>query len=965
MAITLDSLRKTVKKNKGKSQALAWLADMERASGDYEAALKLVDEALAASPSDVPAMLVRAKILAGQQDFAGSVMEYKKVLAKDPFCLSAHKRMGEAYDQLGKTAERNACFRRVHDMDPLDSFWKEEYDVLPEEQESDLAAPPMDDDSFTMNMDSEANADSEDNVFANLASSLPNSDDEDNASVDDLLKSLNSASDGVDDEGNAQEQSYDGSDVLSTSEVSSAITGILGGDDDLDSADGQSSGVSANASPFSPLNAAAVNAAPKSEDNLFSLDVPSEAESQPTNVDDAFSSIFGDDDLPEEKPAEASDSLSDWSPSATPAAETAESVEMPKEEDKATNVDDAFSSIFGDDDLPEEKPAEASDSLSDWSPSATPAAETAESVESPKEEDKATNVDDAFSSIFGDDDLPEEKPAEASDSLSDWSPSATPAAETAESVETPKEEDKATNVDDAFSSIFGDDDLPEEKPVEESPVESDAEKTDSLAEEASNDDSFGGLFEKSADAEFSLDESPAEKPAEESSQASEESSESSLPHMDFADDEVESIETAKNEDSDLNVDGAFSSIFGDDDAFEEKPAEETLTETPAEQTSETLSAPADELASEDDSFGSLFEKSADANFNLDEKEDVTASAPESPAEAPVAEAPAPEIAEVSEPETAKSEDISSSVNGAFDALFEDEKNDEAPIEDAFADAAPVEGAQAQPLPVEEFSLNNDNLELPSDKKEDAPKDENLADEMGGAFASMFGNEDDLSLPDEKAEEPTEKKTAEASLSQEATSAAIEEEDVKDSVDDSFDSIFGADEDLPEEKSDFVQTEKIALTSATDMVAEQAESAEPVVETENSAEPLAKAPSAELDSIDSEVSNAFKGLFDEDDTLSESDEPSNKGVDYLMSGDSDDEVAASLVNNAEAPLSRGAADLDDSLNTRTLADIYMEQGVYNKALEIYADLVKKDPDNAEIKARYDEIEKLCREKFGEA
>ena len=911
MAITLDSLRKTVKKNKGKSQALAWLADMERASGDYEAALKLVDEALAASPSDVPAMLVRAKILAGQQDFAGSVMEYKKVLAKDPFCLSAHKRMGEAYDQLGKTAERNACFRRVHDMDPLDSFWKEEYDVLPEEQESDLAAPPMDDDSFTMNMDSEANADSEDNVFANLASSLPNSDDEDNASVDDLLKSLNSASDGVDDEGNAQEQSYDGSDVLSTSEVSSAITGILGGDDDLDSADGQSSGVSANASPFSPLNAAAVNAAPKSEDNLFSLDVPSEAESQPTNVDDAFSSIFGDDDLPEEKPAEASDSLSDWSPSATPAAETAES------------------------------------------------------VESPKEEDKATNVDDAFSSIFGDDDLPEEKPAEASDSLSDWSPSATPAAETAESVETPKEEDKATNVDDAFSSIFGDDDLPEEKPVEESPVESDAEKTDSLAEEASNDDSFGGLFEKSADAEFSLDESPAEKPAEESSQASEESSESSLPHMDFADDEVESIETAKNEDSDLNVDGAFSSIFGDDDAFEEKPAEETLTETPAEQTSETLSAPADELASEDDSFGSLFEKSADANFNLDEKEDVTASAPESPAEAPVAEAPAPEIAEVSEPETAKSEDISSSVNGAFDALFEDEKNDEAPIEDAFADAAPVEGAQAQPLPVEEFSLNNDNLELPSDKKEDAPKDENLADEMGGAFASMFGNEDDLSLPDEKAEEPTEKKTAEASLSQEATSAAIEEEDVKDSVDDSFDSIFGADEDLPEEKSDFVQTEKIALTSATDMVAEQAESAEPVVETENSAEPLAKAPSAELDSIDSEVSNAFKGLFDEDDTLSESDEPSNKGVDYLMSGDSDDEVAASLVNNAEAPLSRGAADLDDSLNTRTLADIYMEQGVYNKALEIYADLVKKDPDNAEIKARYDEIEKLCREKFGEA
>ena len=206
------------------------------------------------------------------------------------------------------------------------------------------------------------------------------------------------------------------------------------------------------------------------------------------------------------------------------------------------------------------------------------------------------------------------------------------------------------------------------------------------------------------------------------------------------------------------------------------------------------------------------------------------------------------------------------------------------------------------------------------------------------------------------------------MSQESTSAAIEEDAVKD-VDESFDSIFGADDDLPEEKADFAsaapaapveaaQTEKVALTTATDMVAEQAaEESHPAEKQE--------APSAELDSIDSEVSNAFKGLFDEDDTLTESDEPNNKGVDYLMSGDSDDEVAASLVNNADAPLSRGAADLDDSLNTRTLADIYMEQGVYNKALDIYADLVKKNPDNAEIKSRYDEIEKLCREKFGEA
>ncbi len=798
MAITLDALRKTVKKNKGKSQALAWLADMERASGDYEAALKIIDEALAASPSDVPAMLVRAKILAGQQDYAGSVSEYKKVLAKDPFCLSAHKRMGEAYDQLGKTTERNMCFRRVHDMDPLDSFWKEEFDILPEDQDTNLAAPPMDDDSFTMDMDSESGADGEDNVFANLASSMPNSDEEDNASVDDLLKSLNSASDGNEEVADNQDQSYGGSDVLSTSEVSSAITGILGGDDDL--VDGQAGEASANASPFSSSNALASDVAPKSDDNLFSLDASSESESQPTNVDDAFSSIFGEDDAFEEKPAEASDSISDWSPSATPVADADESLETPKEEDKATNVDDAFSSIFGDDDLPEEKPAETSESLSDWSPSATPVAEAEESLEAPKEEDKATNVDDAFSSIFGEDDVFEEKSAE----------------------------------------------------------ETLSEKTDAPA--------------------------------------------------DLSADTNEAVAEAQSE-----------------------PAEE-------------------------DSFGGLFEKSADAEFSVEGNDAGLADAEETPA---------PAVAEASEPQQAEaSENISESVDGAFEALFEDEKNDEAPIEDAFANAAP-EGVQAEPLPVDDFSLNNDNLELPNESKE-SPKEESIADEMGGAFASMFGGEDDLALPEEKPEEPTEKKTAEAPLSQEATSAAIEEDAVKD-VDDSFDNLFGAADDLPEEKTELASAAVASAAAAAAVGVAQTEKPAPAEEpeAEKPSEARAEAPSAELDSIDSEVSNAFKGLFDEDDTLAESDEPSNKGVDYLMSGDSDDEVAASLVNNADAPLSRGAADLDDSLNTRTLADIYMEQGVYNKALDIYADLVKKNPDDAEIKTRYDEIEKLCREKFGEA
>ena len=192
------------------------------------------------------------------------------------------------------------------------------------------------------------------------------------------------------------------------------------------------------------------------------------------------------------------------------------------------------------------------------------------------------------------------------------------------------------------------------------------------------------------------------------------------------------------------------------------------------------------------------------------------------------------------------------------------------------------------------------------------------------------------------------------------------DEVQKPIEESFDNIFGsADDDLPEEKVESVASAAPAAAPVEKPApAPVSEVKEPVAEAEKPVETAQKAPSAELDSIDSEVSNAFAGLFDEDDSLPESDVPNNKGVDYLMSGDSDDEVSASLVNNAEAPLSRGAPDLDDSLNTRTLADIYMEQGVYNKALEIYADLAKKDPDNAEIKSRLNEIEKLCREKFGE-
>ena len=1007
MAVSLDSLRKAVKKNKGRSQALAWLADMERAAGDYEAALKTVDAALAASPSDVPAMLVRAKILAGQQDFAGSITEYKKVLAKDPFCLSAHKRMGESYDKLGKEAERNACFRRVHDMDPLDPFWKNEYDVLPEEEQASLVAPPMDDSSFTMDVsDDTENADAgEDNIFANLAASLPNTDEEDNTSMEALRNSLNFASDEIAQNGDAaQDASFEGH-ALNSSEVSSAISDILGGDDDLEVVDSSEKNEAAAEEPatsslFSHFSdeEKKIDAIeePKSEEvteeksddaefSLDSLDEPLDADEKTTNVDDAFSSLLGDDELPEEAPA-AEQSVE----------QSAE--EQPAEELSAEQVAEPVAENLG---APEEEPTDAENLAGmnnvpamhmDFSDDEdVGVADDVFDLDEPakaesKAEEAETNVDDAFSSLLGDDELPEEKDSASStaDATGDAEIAteevAEPALETQseeqadvekpleESVEKPEEE----SAEDSFGSLFEksadadfslDSEAPAAEETAEKPLEESVEKPEESAE-----DSFGSLFEKSADADFSLEKAPEFVPTESAENVAPAEGLVPTSHMDFSDDE--DIPKA-DDDFVLNLDEELPTES-------ETPVAENAAET---QVSESLEEPAEET---------LEEQPADI---------------EKPAEE-VVEAPAESLENVA---TADDESAAEEVDGAFDALFGDD--DEAPAEataetpvDASTSSAtenvdeiaetPVEEQPAIEQPVAESNVENQPVE-------ESPKDENLAKEMGGAFASMFGEDDSMpteSAPvDAPASETTE--SVEEPLSQEATSAEFEEEavkeDVEKSVDESFDSIFGADaDDLPEEKSEVAEapadtstssvTENIEETAAPaeeptsvfsapidsleepsdvtleEPAAEQLE--EPVAET---AEPVAEeAPSAELDSIDSEVSNAFKGLFDEDDSLPESDEPNNNGVDYLMSGDSDDEVAASLVENADAPLSRGATDLDDSLNTRTLADIYMEQGVYDKALDIYTDLAKKNPDNEKIKSRLEEVKKLYREKFGE-
>lgn len=888
MAVTLDSLKKKIGKKNVNSRAFAWLADLEREAGNLDQALQRVDGGLTLYPNDVSAMLVRSKILFQKESYDACIQECEKVLVADPFNLAAQRIMGDAYDKLENIGERNVCYRRLHDMDPLNTFWKEEYDVvvgaaaaaamageisdidfsMPDDGNVDLsdefttepaesvgAAPA---DEFTLNEPQAEEADvsatdvvepAGDDPFAALASMLPGNDDADDSAMEDLSASLDSAMDAINNESAAdkplEELSED--ENISSSDVGSALSDMFGLEDDLEPEEASAPAAEASSDiPASIDDNAEANAA-----SIFGAAAPeAPAEDKPQSIDDAFGDIFGEDELPEEKPQQASIDA--------PADESAPA------EDKPQSIDDAFGDIFGEDELPEEKP-QASEPIADIA---------AESAAEPIADDLELPSEDG--GLF-------EKSADADMNL------------TAGSADEPKA-DEPTTIDNAFDSIFGEDELPEEKPQT---AESSADVAADLSDDLELPSEEGGLFEKSADADMNLTGNWTPDGA--------------------SVEETPAIEDAFAEET-LAIEGN-ASVFDEPAPVEE---ELSLPEEPA--ADEGLNFTADEMAP-------LTEEAVPA---LDEPAPVEEGRPS------VAEEIAPALAS----------DASFSVDNAFDSLFG--SDDDLPEEKPQA-SEPETIAEAPATEDETVSLAEQvdqaetELEMPEVKSEDT----DLAKEMGGAFASMFGNEDDdLDLPAAKTEAVPES----VSNDQEATGAAIEEsfgnlseESISKDLDDSFDSLFGKDE---------VAEDAEILDESLTM---------PTIEAAHAEDTFAAAPAdapKDLDSLESEVSGAFKGLFDmDDDSLTEEDKPSNKGVDFLMSGDSDDEISAGLINNPDAPLDRGAYDLDESLNTPTLAEIYFDQGKYGKALEIYKDLAQKEPANEEIAKRKDEIEKLYNDKFG--
>lgn len=917
MAVTLDSLKKTVGKKKVKSMAFAWLADYESQAGDSTTALARVDAGLQLYPGDIPGMLVRSKLLFQLGDFEECVKECERILQKEPFCLSAQKRMGDAYEKLENIDERNRCYRRVHDMDPLDTFWKEEYEAVPEAAvgaaavagavaageaaaDSEFAMPDMGE--FTMEGAAESAEPAVEASADATAGEEPAAKEEDSLFSKSLDMDIESPATEAAEE---PEQPKASASPFSASDDEDPFAALssLGNDDSL--AD-ESSIDSLQQSLESALGDAAT-------DITLDQDIPEAEEISGNDVGSAFADLFGEEDdmdsfgeTTESKLAspfaqmDLPTSLDDEPAAPEDSAKNVFGEEAV--EDKPQSIDDAFGDIFGEDELPEELPSNTA------APKAEPAEEQKPEEESfsggmfeksaaadmglgteeddlkleepepepAKEADKPQSLDSAFADIFGEDELPEELPPAQPAGESDVSADLELPADSSTGALTEDADLELPSLDDSTSALTDELEMPsEEKPADDKPAES--------------LDTFD-IANWSPDAK-PADDASLELPAEEETPAEEPALE--LPAAD---------ETPAEEVADLEL------------PAEEAPAEPAVEEAPAEE-------PALDIPAEEPSLELLAEESP-----AEEAADL-----ELPAEEPAQEKPADESA-----------DVGFSVDKAFDALFtdDDELPEEKPAETASAEPEVSDNVTETTEPVE------DAAESDSDRAE-------LDKEMDSAFSSLFAEDDDLPVEESKPEV-----AAAPEATQEDTGAALEEAPLADAalesdLDKSFSSLFGEDDALDE--ADL----KPAEAPAADATAEPAAA-------EELPEVSATQGNAGIESsLESEFSGAFKQLFNtDDDSLDEkADLPSNKGVDFLMSGDSDDEVSAGLVADPTAPLDKQSSDLDDGMKTPTLGEIYFEQGHYDRALEIYKELAEKDPENEAIANRLAEVQKAYDSKFG--
>jgi len=382
MAVTLESLKKIIGKKK-KSRLFVWLADLERGAGNLDAAMQILDSGLREYPDMLQAHLIRSVILLEQGNLDAALEACDIILQMQPTCLSALRRKGEIYEKQGDEVSRNKYYRLVHDIDPLDMFWKEEYAVLPveepavEETEESLFLPEDDSSEGFLLMPEEEQSADEDPFQIFNALGQEDAVEEDSLS-EALENSLNDALEQVDLQDSAAQDtplSID-DEAMSGSDVSSAISDFFGSADD-DFFEEESLEESKPASPFSRLEIPESLEDPEPAEEVqqnFESSFEKSAEVVPeesVELDSAFDSLLGEDELPEESPSAFE-----------------KSAESASEE---VGLDTAFDSLLGEDELPEESPSAFE-----------------KSAESASEE---VGLDTAFDSLLGEDELPEEAPS--------------------------------------------------------------------------------------------------------------------------------------------------------------------------------------------------------------------------------------------------------------------------------------------------------------------------------------------------------------------------------------------------------------------------------------------------------------------------------------------------------------------------------------------------------------------------
>ncbi len=679
MATTVESLRKAIGKKKT-SRAYAWLADLKNRAGDVDGALECVQKGLSEIPCE-EGHLVLSKLLVSKGDWDGVIESCKYVLVRNPYCLSAIRRMGDAYEEKGDVENRNQCYRHLHDLDPLDPFWKEEYaptiDVPAEENaeavpaesaeasegaesasvpaaeasDPDVLDRPLsevsDSSDGTLEKAPEETApaaesaiekapepeNAEEDPFLSLSTLLPVDEDQDGeVSFDDLEHSLDDAIAGFAPEN--KEQDAFPTDEIGSDDISTALSGIFGASDPDEASE--------LPEPSKPAETKAPEPA---------------AEDKPQSLSDAFDSIFGEDELPEEfdfsgKPFTSSLPTEETEPAAESApVETAPSaastpVESPANEELPTESD---ASPF------EKSSLSEAPSLSDAA--SAPAEESSEGT-------LEKSVESSFDSLFGessDDDLPLESLTSHVTPAEDTAPSAasTPV-ESPASEELPAESDLSPFEKSSLSET------PSLSDAASAPAEESSEGT----LEKSVESSFDSLFGESSDDDLPLESltshvtpaketAPSENPADEELPSESDPSPFEKSSLSEASSLSDAASPAPSEPSEgtleKSVESSFDSLFGES-SDDDLPLENLTSHvTPAEETAPSadtapVESPADEeLPAESDA--SPFEKSS-----LSETPSLSDAA-----------SPAP-----SEPSEGT---LEKSVESSFDSLFGESSDD--------------------------------------------------------------------------------------------------------------------------------------------------------------------------------------------------------------------------------------------------------------------------------------------------